>query len=200
MHVGARPCNRSCAAPGGLVRSYAPNQTRPELPGNAGGQLVTNSPPGLRPASASRRPSKHSWLRNAPTRRRRRLLRVRRDRATWPGGALFSKHSVLTHHWKRTRNGSYRPSCCRDACFLFPAVCYAASFSRAIPACGRRVFYLFSLQKIVFYLSVNWFRSTFLPPTSEVTDHQSSRGSLGFTSPPTVAAKFSTSVLPTKGK
>ena len=108
---GARPCNRSCAALGGLVRSYAPNQTRPELPGNAGGQLVTNSPPGLRPASASRRPSKHSWLRNAPTRRRRRLLRVRRDRATWPGGALFSKHSVLTHHWKRTRNGSNRPSC-----------------------------------------------------------------------------------------
>ena len=181
------------------------------MTGNAGGQSVTNSPPGLRPAPATpQAEDRASTLGSATataTRRRRRRLRVRRrrDRATgavaggrWPLLQSLGRHPPWEADTKRKQPAELL-ACCRGA-FLFPAVCYAASFSRAIPACGRRVFYLFSLQKIVFYLSVNWFRSTFLPPTSEVTDHQSSRGSLGFTSPPTVAAKFSTSVLPTKGK
>jgi len=114
---GLAPLPSIAGAASTLHTSYDSDSTS-WVAGNAGGQSVTNSPPGLRPAPATpQAEDRASTLGSATataTRRRRRRLRVRRrrDRATGAvAGGLCSNHSVVTHHGKRTRNGSNRPSC-----------------------------------------------------------------------------------------
>ena len=158
---GLAPPPSIAGAASTLHTSYDSDSTS-WVTGNAGGQSVTNSPPGLRPAPATpQAEDRASTLGSATatataTRRRRRRLRVRRrrrrDRATgavaggrWPLLQSLGRHPPWEADTKRKQPAELL-ACCRGA-FLFPAVCYAASFSRAIPACRRSLLPFFLFKK-----------------------------------------------------